>query len=158
MNRIIAISVMTAALLFAQSCDKYEDGKPPKEVRAEFDRMFPDAWDVEWERTASVYWVVSFETGTRPDGTDRKAWYDDKGVWIQTVTEVLLSDVPQNIKNYLQESQYGGATFEDNDAEYYQTQSQDDFYRFDLLIGGREIEVDVNTNGTVTQAQYGYFL
>ena len=87
-----------------------------------------------------------------------KAWYDDKGVWIQTVTEVLLSDVPQNIKNYLQESQYGGATFEDNDAEYYQTQSQDDFYRFDLLIGGREIEVDVNTNGTVTQAQYGYFL
>lgn len=157
MKRFLAISAMAVALFVAQSCDKYEDGKPPKEVRAEFDRMYPNAWDVEWERTGSVYWVVSFETGSRPDGTDRKAWYDEKGVWIQTVTDVLLSDVPQDIKNYLQESEYGGAAFEDNDAEYFETQSQDDFYRFDLVMGGREIEVDVNSNGNVTPAQYGYF-
>ena len=157
MKRIITILAVTAALIGAVSCEKYEDGRPPKDVRSEFARMYPGAWDVEWERTGGVYWVVSFETGNRPYGTDRKAWYDEKGVWIQTVTDVLLSDVPQDIKNYLQESEYGGAAFEDNDAEYFETQSQDDFYRFDLVMGGRDIEVDVNSNGSVTPAQYGYF-
>ena len=100
--------------------------------------------------------MVSFETGRRPDGTDRKAWYDKGGVWIQTVTEVPLADVPQNIKNYLQESEYGGAQFEDNDAEYFETQSGGEFYRFDLVSGGREIEVDVYPGGDVMPAQYGY--
>ena len=47
--------------------------------------------------------------------------------------------------------------FEDYDAEYFETQAGDDFYRFDLVMGGRDIEVDVNADGEVTPAQYGYF-
>jgi sugar phosphate isomerase/epimerase len=41
--------------------------------------------------------------------------------------------------------------------EYFETQAGDNFYRFDLVMGGRDIEVDVNTNGEVTPARYGYF-
>lgn len=157
MKRFVMISVVAAAVMMVLSCEKYEDGRPAKDVRSEFARMYPDAWDVEWERTGGEYWVVSFETGRRPDGTERKAWFDKGGVWIQTVTEVPLSDVPQDIKNYLQESEYGTAHFDDNDVEYFEMQSGDDFYRFDLVMGGREIEVDVNSNGEVTPATYGYF-
>lgn len=148
---------IAAALIVAASCEKYEDGKPSKDVRAEFAKMYPDAWDVEWERYGDGGWEVSFETGKRPEGTDRKAFYDKNGNWIQTITDVLLADVPQAIKNYLQESEYGGAQFEDNDAEYFEIQTGDDFYRFDLVLGGRDLEVDVNSNGVVTPAQYGYF-
>ena len=157
MKRIFTILAIAAAVIVAASCEKYEDGKPSKDVRSEFAKMYPDAWDVEWERYGDGGWVVSFETGKRPDGTDRKAYYDKNGNWIQTITDVLLADVPQSIKNYLQESEYGQAQFEDNDAEYFETQSNDDFYRFDLVMGGRDIEVDVNSNGEVTPAQYGYF-
>ena len=157
MKRIVAMLAVAAAMVMAASCEKYEHGRPSKEVRNEFARMYPDAWDVEWERTGGEYWVVTFETGKRPEGTERKAWYDKGGIWIQTVTEVFLADVPQNIKNYLQESEYGGAQFEDNDAEYFETQSGSEFYRFDLVSGGREIEVDVYPGGNVTPAQYGYF-
>lgn len=157
MKRIVAILAVAVAVVMAASCEKYEDGRPSKDVRSEFARMYPDAWDVEWERTGGEYWTVTFETGKRPNGTERKAWYDKGGNWIQTVTEVFLADVPQNIKNYLQESEYGGAQFEDNDAEYFETQSGGEFYRFDLVSGGREIEVDVYPDGNVTPAQYGYF-
>ena len=157
MKRIVAILAMAVAVTVAVSCEKYEDGKPAKSVRTEFSRMYPEAWDVEWDRYGDGKWVVSFETGKRPDGTDHKAWYEADGTWIQTVTDVLLADVPQNIKNYLQESEYGQAQFEDNDAEYFETHAGDDFYRFDLVMGGRDIEVDVNTNGEVTPARYGYF-
>ena len=157
MKRMMMIAAAMMLLATAVGCEKYEDGRPPKDVRAEFAKMYPDAWDVEWERYGDGKWMVSFETGKRPDGTDHKAWYEADGTWIQTVTDVLLADVPQNIKNYLQESEYGQAQFEDNDAEYFQTQSRDDFYRFDLRMEGREVEVDVNSNGEVTLAQYGYF-
>lgn len=144
-------------VMMTSSCERYEDGIPSKDVRTEFARMYPDAWDVEWERYGKDQWVVSFETGRRHEGTDRKAWYDKDGNWIRTVTDVFLADVPQNIKNYLQESEYGGGVFEDNDAEYFEVSTGEDFYRFDLVIGGREIEVDVNMNGVVSQAGYGYF-
>ena len=157
MKRIFTILTIALTVTAAMSCEKYEDGKPSKDVRAEFSKMYPDAWDVEWERYGGGDWVVSFETGRRPDGTDHKAFYDKNGNWIQTITDVLLSDVPQNIKNYLQESEYGQAQFEDNDAEFFETQDDGDFYRFDLMMGGRDIEVDVNADGEVTPAQYGYF-
>lgn len=157
MKRILTLLALAAAVVMASSCEKYEDGKPSKDVRNEFAKMYPDAKDVEWERYGEGDWAVSFETGQGKGRTDRKAFYDKNGNWIQTITDVLLADVPQNIKNYLQESEYGGAQFEDNDAEYFETQTGDDFYRFDLVMGGREVEVDVNSNGEVTPAKYGYF-
>ena len=46
---------VVAAIFMAASCDKYEHGKPSRSVLAEFDRMYPDARDVEWERTGSEY-------------------------------------------------------------------------------------------------------
>ena len=157
MKRIFTILTIAAAVVVAASCEKYEDGKPSKDVRTEFAKMYPNAWDVEWERYGDGNWVVSFETGKRPDGTDHKAFYERNGNWVQTITDVLLADVPQDIKNYLQESEYAQAQFEDYDAEYFETQAGDNFYRFDLVMGGRDIEVDVNTNGEVTPARYGYF-
>lgn len=149
---LIITSVAVALTMF--SCDKYEDGKPSKGVRNEFDRMYPDAWDIEWE-DQGTYWEVSFETGSRPDGTDHKAWYDKGGNWIQTCTDVLLSAVPQEIKDYLMASEFGNGQFEDNDAEYFETQSGN-FYRFDMRQGGREVEVDVTEDGKVSQAVYGF--
>lgn len=155
MKRYFMMIAAALMLVTVASCEKYEDGKPSKDVRSEFNRMYPKAWDVEWEWIGG-YWEVSFETGDRPNGTDHKAWYDAEGNWIRTVTDVLLTSVPQNIKNYLQESEYGNAQFEDYDAEYFEVATGDDFYRFDLVQGGREIEVDVSENGEVTPAQYGY--
>jgi hypothetical protein len=156
MKRFVAIMAV-AAMVIAASCERYEDGRPSQDVRSEFARMYPDAWDVEWERAAGGNWEVSFETGSRPDGTDRKALYDKNGNWIQTVTDVLLADVPSDIQTYLQTSEYGGASFEDNDAEYFETRTDEDFYRFDLISGGREMKVDVYPSGKVTPASYGYF-
>lgn len=154
MKSIMMIIASLAVALTAVSCDKYEDGKPSKNIRNEFERMYPNAWDVEWENQGT-YWEVSFETGSRPDGTDHKAWYDKGGNWIQTCTEVLLSSVPQSVKDYLMASEFGSGHFDDNDAEYYETQSGN-FYRFDMRMGGREIDVDVTEDGKVSQAAYGF--
>ena len=146
MKRFLAIFACLAAAVFV-SCDKYEDGKPSKDVRSEFNRMYPDARDVEWEYQGA-YWEVSFETGSRPDETDHTAWYDKNGAWIQTCTEVFLSAVPLEILNYLKASGYGTGQFEDNDAEYFDTPAGN-FYWFDLRYEGQKIDVDVTEDGKV---------
>ena len=153
MRRTLLINA-AVALFAASACEKYDDGRPSKDVRSEFNRMYPDAWDVEWEYEGTC-WEVSFETGKRPNGIDHTALYGTDGTWISTSTDILLSAVPEDIRNYLATSEFGSARIIDNDAEYIETPSGN-FYRFDMSAGGERIEVDVNENGDVSLAVYGF--
>lgn len=151
---IIAAAALLAAMAFV-SCDKYEDGRPSKDVRSEFARMYPDAFDVEWEWDG-MNWDVSFETGKRPNGTEKEAWFDKAGNWLRTDTDMMLSAVPQNIKDYLAaDPTYGTAQIADNEVDFIETPSGS-FYRFELSVEGRRVEVDVNVNGEVTFAKYDF--
>lgn len=154
MKRMMMIAAAMMLLVTAVGCEKYEDGRPPKDVRAEFAKMYPDSWDVEWEPQGG-YWKVSFETGPRTHGVDNEAWFAHDGTWVKTFTDIPLAAVPQSIKDYLAASEYGSGQFEDNDADYCQTPSLV-FYRFDMRFGGREIDVDVSENGEVSEADYGF--
>ncbi len=146
------ILMIAAIALLAVSCEKYDDGRPEKSVRNEFNSMYADAKDVEWDRDGT-WWKVSFETGTRPNRIEHEAWYDDAGNWIMTETDMLLSSVPQVIKDYLAADEvYGNAAISDNDVEFWQ-KPEGDFYRFDLRLDGREVEVDVTEDGKVSPAR-----
>lgn len=148
---IAAVMAMSAAV----SCEKYEDGKPSKDVRSEFARMYPDAWDIEWEYKGNL-WEVSFETGTRPNGIDNDAYYDMDGNWVRTVTDVFLTSVPQNIKGYLEASEFASGQFRDDDADYVQT-PDGNYYRFNIRLDGKDIDVDVTEDGKVSQSTYGFW-
>lgn len=151
MKKIFIIAALTLAATAVISCDTMDNGRPQQTIKKEFKQMFPDAFDVEWEWEGR-YWEVSFETGTRPNGTEHEAWFDTDGNWIRTKTEILLTAVPQQIKDYLAaDPTYGSATFADNDADHIETPSGS-LYRFDLRSGGSVKEVDVKSDGTVTLA------
>lgn len=151
MKKMMLFAALLAAMLV--SCDKYEDGRPQKNVINEFKSMYPDAFDVEWG-WEGIYWEVSFETGSRPNGVEHEALYDTDGNWIQTKTEIPVSSVPQKIKDFLTaDPTYGSASLADNEADYFETPSGN-FYRFSIRLDGIAIEVDVNENGEVSPASY----
>lgn len=155
MKRLVIIISAAALLMATAACEKYEDGRPSKDVRSEFARMYPDAWDVEWEYQGQM-WEVTFETGSRLNGTEHEAWYDMSGSWVRTVTDVFLSSVPQDIRDYLLASEFGSGQFTDNDADYIQT-PDGNYYRFDIRMDGLEIEVDVTESGNVSISVYGFW-
>ena len=155
MKRIMIIVSAAIVLLATAACEKYEDGRPSRDVRSEFARMYPDAWDVEWEYQGQM-WEVTFETGSRLNGTEHEAWYDMSGNWVRTVTDVFLSSVPQKIRDYLLSSEFGSGQFTDNDTEYFQT-PDGNFYRFDVRFDGKEINVDVTESGKVSLSVYGFW-
>jgi hypothetical protein len=70
-----------------------------------------------------------------------------------TKREYHISAVPQDVKDALKaDPEYGSARVEDNEVEYYQTPS-DNFYRFDVIHNGRDMEIDVTESGVVTPAR-----
>lgn len=143
-----------AAIVLAAACDRYDDGRPPKDVRSEFDRMYPDAWDIEWDYEGTA-WVVDFETGPRPNGVEHTAIFDLSGNWISTETELPLTSVPQKIKDYLAASEYGDAQYEDYFVDFFETPTGN-FYRFEVYLNGGKAEIDVTEDGKVSVAGYGY--
>lgn len=145
---VLAVAVAAIALL---SCDKYEDGKPAKEVRTEFNKMYPDAKDVEWEPQRG-FWVVSFETGNSPDVVEHEAWYDADGGWIRTETEVYISDLPKKVLDAIAASEYASAVIDRNDVVYVET-PESSWYRLELFLGGVEIHVDVTDDGKVSLSE-----
>ena len=152
MKRVFFTLAVAAVAILSMSCDKYEDGRPEKSVRQLFNNMYGDAKDVEWDREGA-YWKVSFETGSRPNRVDHEAWYDSAGNWIMTETDMYLSSVPQKIKDYLAaDPVYGKASISDNDVEFWQ-KPDGNFYRFEVRLDGREVEVDVTEDGKVSSAR-----
>lgn len=144
---ILAVAVTVMALL---SCEKYEDGKPAKEVRTEFKNMYPDAKDVEWEAEAG-YWKVSFETGKAPAVQEHEAWYDVSGNWIRTETDIVASALPQSVKDALAASEYASVVLSGSDIEYVET-PDGNYYEMEVRYGGVEIALKVTEDGEVSLA------
>lgn len=147
MKKIMMI-LAAAALLAVPACDKYDDGRPAKGVREEFASMYPDAKDVEWD-DEGAYWKVSFETGAASRRVDHEAWYDKSGNWVRTETDMLLANVPQKIKDYLDASEYGSAVLSDNDIDFVET-PEGNYYRFEIVLNGLEVYVNVSEEGDVS--------
>lgn len=148
MKKLVTIIALLTATFSLFSCEKYDDGRPSKEVRDHFSDLFPDARDIDWDREGS-YWVVSFETGSRHDETDHEVWYNSVGAWVGIITSVSIASVPAEIMGYLKASEYSAATPEDNDAEFIETPAGN-YYRFDMQLNGKDVDLDVSLDGVVT--------
>lgn len=154
MKKIMIVLAAVAAMVLISACDKYEDRRPSKDIINEFDRLYPDAWDIVWDYEGT-YWEVYFETGPRPNGVEHMAVFDLSANWVSTKTELPLNSVPQKIKDYLAESPYGDLQYEDYFVDYYETPTGN-FYRFDVHLNGDNAEIDVTEDGKVSVAGYGY--
>lgn len=149
MKLMSAFAVMAALAMSLLSCEKYEDGKPSKDVRTQFKDMYPDARDVEWEAERGL-WQVSFETGTPPAVKEHEAWYDANGNWIRTETDILASELPQSVKDAIAASEYASAVILHDDIEYVTTPSGD-YYSLELMYNGVKIRLNVTEGGEVSK-------
>ena len=148
MKRILtALIIMAAAVTFV-SCDKYEDGKPLKNVREAFAEMYPDARDVEWD-AENGYWVVSFELGTPPNVKECEAWYDVNANWIRTETDLVDNALPQSVKDAIAASEYASALLLAGDVDYVET-PDGNFYELEIYLNGLGIKLKVSEDGKVS--------
>lgn len=150
---LIVFAAMVAIASTLQACEKYEDGKPLKNVRQEFKEMYPDARDVEWEMEFGN-WVVSFETGTRQNVREHEAWYDVNANWLRTETDIPVSDLPEALLKALEASEYAAPYLVIDDVDYVET-PDGALYQVDVRVAGVEIALDVREDGTISLSSLG---
>lgn len=86
--------------------------------------------------------------------TVRELLFGENATWIYTKTEIRRSEVPQNIMDIFNSSEY--AAYRTDDIDHYVTADKGEFYRFELEGPGDDLEIDIYADGTITPADNGW--
>jgi len=92
----VFLTGLFALVLFASTAlaQDIQQSQAPSLVVNSFQKLFPKAFDVEWELDGENY-KVEFETGLL--GTDHDVWFDKTGKLFRHKEEITKSDLPQKV-------------------------------------------------------------
>lgn len=107
-------------------CDNDNDGfyLVPSQVRSAFNEQYPNAQNIHW-RSRDGFLVAEFKNPT--DGSslqDTKAWYNCKGKWYMTLTDIQFSALPEAVQTSFEGSEWAEWYVDDVDKverEEFQT-------------------------------------
>ena len=116
---------------------------PSQELSNKFALDFPNARDIDWEKSDILY-EVEFEIG-RIVSTDYKAYYDLNGKLVMYKQEIPTRDLPAVVKNAAL-AKYPNFKFEDIDKI---VKGKETFYQIELEKGDLEVKILVNANGAI---------
>ncbi|WP_250630557.1 PepSY-like domain-containing protein [Rhodoflexus caldus] len=90
---MLLVAVLMSTLTYAQ---KMEERNIPQAVKTAFQKAFPDAKEVKWEKENSF-----FEANFEVNETDYSVIFDANGNIMETEVEIEPHQLPQNIAHYL---------------------------------------------------------
>lgn len=126
------------------------DIRPTKELSAQLQKDFPNARDIDWEKS-DVFYRADFEIG-RINSKDYKAYYDMAGKLVMYKEEISTRALPADVKNTL-DKDYSGYRIEDAEKTVKGKQT---FYKVELEKGDTEIELILSYNGKVIREEVDY--
>lgn len=140
------LSVLTLAmcgLLAFTSCDDDDNNYlPDQTVTKAFDTKYPDAGKVEWE-TKSGYEVADFHIS----GNDAEAWFDNKGNWLMTKTEINFGLLPEAVRKDLRANEY--ADWKYTDFDKLERSNAATIYVIEAEQGEKEVDLYYAEDGTL---------
>lgn len=116
---------------------------PSQELNAKFMKDFPNARDIEWEKTEYLY-EVEFEIG-RIASKDFKVYYDTSGQLLMYEEEISTRDIPTVVKNGAL-AKYPNFRIEDACKI---VKGKETFYEVELEKGDLEVKLTLNSMGSI---------
>lgn len=141
-----------------QSCDNDDDNSiaVPTELQNAFASKYPNAANVKWE-TKCGYYVADFydrndwdfgytEVDIIHNGISKDVLFDQTGDWHSTSWEVRQNELPEAVKNTIN-NQYGEYRFDE--AKRIEKADGTIYYRIELEKMNVDLEVNINEDGIV---------
>ena len=97
----IFTSLLLAGFAFTSCDDDNDNYTPGEEIVNVLYEKYPNAQRVDWELQRDHY-VPDF----RDNNIEKEAWYNTKGEWVMTESDIPFEDLPQAIQTAFGESEY----------------------------------------------------
>lgn len=136
---ITALSLTGCSLL--NGGDELPVKEVPSVVQNSFSQAFPDATNIEWEKSKKNF-EVEFDKGT----TELTALFDASGSLLMEKQQLTADALPEPVSQNLQE-QY--ATYQIEDVEEVKSAGET-FYQLELESGNKEEHLVYTSEGEVT--------
>lgn len=133
-------SIMMMSLLLGfgvMSCAQ----STPSAVKSAFEKKFPNAKSVEWEKENDSEWEAEFKL----NGVEYSANFSNDGTWKETEHEIKESEIPSAVKRTLT-NQF--AEYEVEDVEMIET-PEFSGYEIEIEKGKETIELLIDNSGEV---------
>lgn len=143
------LSVLTLALcgIFAfTSCDNDDNNyQPDQTITKAFDEKYPNAGKVEWE-TKGGYEVADFHVS----GNETEAWFDNKGNWVMTKTEINFGLLPEAVRKSLKAGEY--KDWKSTDFDKLERSNAATVYVIEVEQGEQEFDLYYTEDGVLLKA------
>ena len=87
-KRIVMIVMLSTISCSAQTI--------PAEVKTAFEKSFPNTTVKKWDKEDG-----NFEANFSKDGKTMSATFDAKGKWLETETDIKLTELPASVSSYV---------------------------------------------------------
>lgn len=146
-TKLSVVALAMCSLLTFSSCDNDDDNNylPDQTVTKAFDEKYPNAGKVEWE-TKNGYEVADFHLS----GNDTEAWFDNKGNWLMTKTEINFGLLPEPVRLSLNSSEY--KNWNKKDFDKLERSNTATVYVIEVEQGEQEFDLYYTENGTLLKA------
>jgi hypothetical protein len=135
-NIFILLVVFSISLVPA-----FSQKNAPDNVKKEFAKKYPAAQSVKWDSEEANEWEAEFKI----NGTEMSASFDNKGVWLETESEISAKDLPASVTNTIAKDFAGFKTGEVSANETPQMKG----YEVALKKGEATLEVVFDNSGKV---------
>ena len=132
--------VGVAFLCVTSYAQKITADKVPAEVTSAFKTKFPEAKDVKWEMEKTNEYEARFKT----NGVEQSASFSADGKWMETESEIKVSDLPAEVKQSI-EKQFPG--FKMEEASKVDNAQHGTCYEAEIEKGKESYEVLLNSKG-----------
>ncbi|MDR0982746.1 MAG: PepSY-like domain-containing protein [Culturomica sp.] len=141
------ISIIALFALSFVACNDDDNYTPENSVVAEFERLYPNATSVDWERKGN-YFEAEFYLGRE----EKDAWFDASAHWLMTKTDLhVFTNLPAAVKTAFETGDY--KTYYADDAESLERADLDVMlYIVDAEQGRNDFDLVYTEDGTFLEA------
>lgn len=140
MKRIIFLLLSAAFMSNMAYAQKIATDKIPAVVTSAFKAKFPGAAKINWEMEKAKEYEATFKL----NGSEMSANFDDSGKWLETETEIKISDLPVPVSSTLKKD---FADFKINEASKIESSANGVCYEAELEKGKDTFDVLFTNEG-----------
>jgi len=132
--------ILVLFFLFSQAAIA---GTPPQAVKDAFNQKFPNAQNVKWGKENKNEWEAEFTNV----GTKTSVNFSNDGQWIETETEIAVSELPAAVTAAIKKDHNGCSITEADRIE----RPTGILYEADIKSGMKKKEVHYSAEGIAVQ-------